>query len=66
MNTLRETARPVETAGYPATDSALPTILRGEEVLDEAREVAQRISGWVSRALTERPPHPTGLPTDRN
>lgn len=65
MNTPRETASPVENAGYPGTDHALPTILRGEEVLDEAREVAQKISGRVTRAFIVKMPHPTGRPTDR-
>jgi hypothetical protein len=38
------------------TPEALPTLLRGEEVLEEARDVAQRISGRVSRAVTGRSP----------
>jgi hypothetical protein len=56
MNTHREQARSREQRHIGDTGQALPTILRGEELLEEAREVAQRISGRVHRVITERSP----------
>jgi hypothetical protein len=53
MNTQREKPPPEVT---PGADRAVDAIIRGEDVLDEAREVAQKISGRVSRAVTERQP----------
>ncbi|HVK09311.1 MAG TPA: hypothetical protein VM597_11085 [Gemmataceae bacterium] len=34
----------------------MDTIIRGEDVLDEARQVSRKISERVSRAVTERRP----------
>ena len=45
------------------TEQPLNTILRGEDVLDEARRVSQRISERVSRAVAERSPPRDQPPT---
>jgi hypothetical protein len=51
-----DTQRDATSSGRTEGESAITTIVRGEEVLEEAREVAQKISGRVSRAITERVP----------
>ncbi len=61
MNNPSETS---PTAADGHNEPTLSTIIRGEDVLDEVREVAQRISTRVSRAVTERA-HPDGPRPDR-
>lgn len=56
MDTTRNATHDGENRCARESDRALPTIIRGEEVLEEAREVAQKISGRVCRAITERTP----------
>ena len=51
MNTQRENHPP---NARPDPDRAVDTIIRGEDVLEEARQVSQKISERVSRAITER------------
>jgi hypothetical protein len=52
MDTQRDTtnSRP------PDGERALPTILRGEEVLDKARDISYRIRDRVGRAAESPPP----------
>ena len=62
MHNPRETTCAAE---QPGPDRAIPTILRGEEVLDEARVISQKISDRVARAVTERPTPPSGRAADQ-